>query len=52
MRELTEGLTDKLYGNKGYLGKVLEADLLKKSVSLIITVRKNMKVKKVMWLRN
>jgi hypothetical protein len=45
-------LTDKLYGDKGYLSKVLEADLLDKDISLITTVRKNMKAKAIsLWDR-
>ncbi len=52
VRELAEGLTDKLYGDKGYLSKALEADLLDKGVSLITTVRKNMKAKVIsLWDR-
>ncbi|AGH44328.1 transposase [Paraglaciecola psychrophila 170] len=52
VRELAEGLTDKLYGDKGYLSKALEADLLDKGVSLITTVRKNMKAKAIsLWDR-
>jgi hypothetical protein len=52
VRELAEGLTDKLYGDKGYLSKVLEADLLDKDISLITTVRKNMKAKAIsLWDR-
>jgi hypothetical protein len=52
VRELAEGLTDKLYGDKGYLSKALEADLLDKGVSLITTVRKNMKAKAMsLWDR-
>jgi IS5 family transposase len=52
VRELAEGLTDKLYGDKGYLSKALEGDLLDKGVSLITTVRKNMKAKAIsLWDR-
>jgi hypothetical protein len=52
VRELAECLTDKLYGDKGYLSKALEADLLDKGVSLITTVRKNMKAKAIsLWDR-
>ncbi|AGH42389.1 transposase [Paraglaciecola psychrophila 170] len=52
VRELAEGLTDKLYGDKGYLSKDLEADLLDKGVSLITTVRKNMKARAIsLWDR-
>ena len=49
-RELVEGLTDKLYGDRGYLSNALEVDLLDKGVSLITTVRKNMKAKAIsLW---
>jgi hypothetical protein len=52
VRELAEGLTDKLYVDKGYLSKALEAYLLDKGVSLITTVRKNMKAKAIsLWDR-
>jgi IS5 family transposase len=52
VRELAEGLTDKLYGDKGYLSKALEGDLLDKGVSLITTVCKNMKAKAIsLWDR-
>lgn len=45
VRELATDLTDKLYGDKGYLSKALEADLSEKGETLITTVRKNMKAK-------
>ncbi|WP_434339308.1 IS982 family transposase [Motilimonas cestriensis] len=52
VRELAEGLTDRLYGDKGYLSKALEADLLEQGVTLITTVRKNMKPKAIaLWDR-
>jgi hypothetical protein len=52
VRELAECLTDKLYGDKGYLSKTLEADLLDKGVSVITTVRKSMKAKAIsLWDR-
>lgn len=52
VRELATGLTDKLYGDKGYLSKALEADLFDKGVKLITTVRKNMKAKALsLWDR-
>ena len=48
--ELAEGLTDKLYGDKGYLSKALAADLFEKGVTLVTTVRKNMKAKAIsLW---
>ena len=47
-----DGLTDKLYGDKGYLSKALQADLLEKGVTLITNVRKNMKRKAIsLWDR-
>jgi hypothetical protein len=50
--ELSQGLTDKLYGDKGYLSKALAADLFEKGVTLVITVRKNMKAKAIsLWDR-
>jgi len=52
VRELATGLTDKLYGDKGYLSNALEADLFDKGVALITTVRKNMKAKVIsLWDR-
>jgi hypothetical protein len=52
VRELAEGLTDKLYGDKGYLSKALEADLLDKGLRFITTVRKNMKAKAIsLWYK-
>lgn len=52
VEELARGLTDKLYGDKGYLSKKLEANLSEKGVKLITTVRKNMKAKAIsMWDR-
>ena len=41
-----------MYGDKGYLGKALEADLFEQGVTLITTVRKNMKAKAIsLWDR-
>ena len=52
MLELASDLMDKLYGDKGYLSKALQADLFDKGVSLIMTVRKNMKAKAIsLWDR-
>lgn len=52
VEELARGLTDKLYGDKGYLSKKLETNLSEKGVKLITTVRKNMKAKAIsMWDR-
>ena len=49
---LAQGLTGKLYGDKGYLSKALEANLFDKGVALITTVRKNMKAKAIsLWDR-
>lgn len=45
VEEMASELPDKLYGDKGYLSKALESNLLDKGVSLITTVRKNMKAK-------
>ena len=50
--ELAQGLTDKLYGDKGYLSKALAASLFEKGVTLVTTVRKNMKAKAIsLWDR-
>lgn len=43
--ELAKDLTDKLYGDKGYLSKVLYDELFESGVELITTVRKNMKAR-------
>ena len=43
--ELAEGLTDRLYGDKGYIGKALESSLFEKGVTLVTNVRRNMKLK-------
>ena len=43
--ELAEGLTDKLYGDKGYISKALESSLFEKGVKLVTNVRRNMKPK-------
>jgi hypothetical protein len=49
---LAQGLTDKLYGDKGCLSKALEEELFDKGVTLITTVRKNMKAKAMsLWDR-
>ena len=40
-----KNLTGKLYADKGYIGKKLAERLSKKDISLITTVRKNMKAK-------
>jgi hypothetical protein len=45
-------LIDKLYGDKGYLSKALEVNLFEDDVTLITTVRKNMKAKAMsLWDR-
>ena len=50
--ELAENLPDKLYADKGYLSQALAADLLDKGVTLMTTVRKNMKAKAMsLWDR-
>ncbi|GAC27296.1 IS982 family transposase [Brumicola pallidula] len=52
VEELAQGLTDKLYGDKGYLSKALAANLFEEGVTLITTVRKNMKAKAIsLWDR-
>lgn len=52
VRELASGLPNNLYGDKGYLSKALAADLPDEGVTLITTVRKNMKAKAMsLWDR-
>lgn len=41
--ELVKGLTGKLFGDKGYLGKQLAEELLKQGLAIFTRVRKNMK---------
>jgi len=41
--KLTKDLIGKLFGDKGYLGKTLAHDLLKRGLALMTRVRKNMK---------
>src|ERR1700746_2947133 len=43
VEQLTQNLTGKLFGDKGYLGKKLAAALLKRGLALLTKVRKNMK---------
>lgn len=40
---LTEGLVGKLFGDKGYIGKKLAEELLRRGLALFTRVRKNMK---------
>ncbi len=42
--ELTKGLTGKLFGDKGYLGKKLAESLLQRGLALLTRVRKKMTV--------
>ena len=42
---LADGLTDKLYGDKGYVSKALASNLFEKGVTFITNVRSNMKAK-------
>ena len=52
VEQLAEHLPDKRYGDKGYLSKALEGKLFEKGVTLITTVRKNMKAKAIsLWDR-
>lgn len=52
VKELAAGLPDKLYGDKGYLSKALSDNLKENGVTLITTVRKNMKAKAMsLWDR-
>src|SRR5581483_6016601 len=43
VEQLTQNLTGKLFGDKGYLGKQRAAPLLKRGLVLLTKVRKNMK---------
>ncbi len=45
VRELSKGLLDKLYADKGYISEALTNDLKKDGITLITTHRKNMKPK-------
>ncbi|WP_182020112.1 IS982 family transposase [Vibrio diabolicus] len=45
VRELSKGLLDKLYADKGYVSKALTEDLKEDGITLITTHRKNMKPK-------
>ena len=43
---------DKLYADKGYIGKALSSELLEKGITLVTNVRKNMKAKAIsLWDR-
>ena len=43
MRQLSQGLFGKLYGDRGYISKALREALGSQGISLIYKVRKNMK---------
>lgn len=45
VQELSKGLLDKLYADKGYISKSLTEDLKEDDITLITTYRKNMKPK-------
>jgi Transposase DDE domain len=45
VKELAEGLTGQLYGDKGYISQALAAELASEGVNLITGVRNNMKAK-------
>ncbi len=45
VRELSKGLFDKLYADKGFISKALTDDLKEDGITLITTQRKNMKSK-------
>ena len=45
--KMIDGLTGKLYGDKGYLSKALGEEAFEKGVELITNVRKNMKPKAI-----
>ena len=43
VRDMTEGLWEDLYGDKGYVSKPLEADLSERGIKFVTGQRKNMK---------
>lgn len=45
VRELSKGLLDKLYADKGYISKALTDDLKEDGIALVMSQRKNMKSK-------
>lgn len=45
VKELAEGLTGQLYGDKGYISQALAAELASEGVNFITGVRNNMKAK-------
>ena len=45
--ELAQGLVDRLYGDKGYISQALSQSLRQSGVTLITSVRKNMKAKAI-----
>ncbi|ENM5918443.1 hypothetical protein CW613_002570 [Vibrio mimicus] len=45
VRELSKGLLDKLYADKGYISKALTDDLKEDGIILVTTHRKNMNPK-------
>lgn len=50
--DMMEGITGKLYGDKGYLSQALCDELLEQDVELVTTIRKNMKPKMMtLWDR-
>ena len=52
VEELAKGLTNKLYGDKGYLSNALRDNVFDKGVMFITTVRKNIKAKTMsLWDR-
>lgn len=52
VRELAAELSDRLYGDKGYVSKALSDDLAEKGITLITGKRKNMKAKALsLWDR-
>jgi hypothetical protein len=50
--EMTQGITGKLFGDKGYISKVLTEKLLKGGLQLITPIRKNMQQKLIPLLDN
>lgn len=52
VKEMVVNSMDKLYADKGYIGKALASDLLERGVTIVNNVRKNMKAKALsLWDR-
>ena len=45
VKELSKGLIDRLYADKGYISKAQASDLADDGITLVTTKKKNMKIK-------